>query len=325
MEVGMCPIARSAGASDGRRRGPTPRGCLLVVGAAWLLWILADIWRLGVLGGTRPLSDAIMSMPSLGVALVFAVALVPLVLRVRWQAQRKRRYPAQPWMWHKRWNPAGTRPTTTARVMPLVMLGGSGIGVCVVLATLTFAIAPGQLPTWVGIPFYIAGAGIAVFAGYRAARALRSSSAYFAYDTFPFFLGQPVSGVLVGFDASVGAWEELAVSLQCIEARFRRRQRVGRDVSDTIRSVIWQTERRFAPSDLVLRGLPPAAFRASQPLLSPVLPVAFQLPADGKEWGEAGDIAILWELHVTGRRRGLDVDAAFEVPVYKAPPCRAGL
>jgi hypothetical protein len=286
---------------------------------AWLLWVLGDLWRLGVLGGAQPLSDAITSMPSLGVALVVAVAFVPLILRVRWQEQRKRRYPGQPWMWFKRWNPAGTRPATTSRVMPLVMLGGSGIGVCVVLAAITFVIAPGRFPAWVGIPFYIGGAGIAAFAGYRVARALRSSSAYFAYDTFPFFLGKPVSGVLVGFDASVGDWEQLTVSLRCVEERFRRRNRVGRDVSDTFRSVVWQTERRFEPSDLVLRPVPPGANGSSQPVLSPVLPVAFQLPADGKAWGGAGDIAILWELHVTGLRRGLDVDAVFEVPVYKAP------
>jgi hypothetical protein len=256
----------------------------------------------------------------LGIALVIAVAAVVVVLRVRWEQQRKREFPGQPWMWQKRWDPAGTAPVVTSRVMPMIWLGGSAIGVCLGVVALTFVIAPGQFPAWAGIPCYVVGAGLAAFAAFRVARALRSSGSYLHFDTFPFFLGGRVSAALEGFDAANGAaWDQLTVSLLCVEERLRRRQYKGRDTSDTVRQVVWKAERLFVPSDLVVRPARSAGSGDASAAPPHVLQVDFPLPAQGKEWSEIGDVSIRWELHVTGRRRGLDLDALYEVPVYKAP------
>jgi hypothetical protein len=303
-------------------RGPSPRGCVLTVLAAWAVWALVDLWRLGVFDGSMRLADAVFEMPSIGLPILLAIGLTPLVISARAQGRRKKEFPDQPWMWEKRWNRASARPIAYEKLTGPMVFAVSATFACGVVAVLSLVILDDQLLKFAVTPFYLAGIVAWVVAGNRAVRVVRFRRTRFDYDTFPFVLGARMSGVLVGIEPVTGS-EAIAATLRCVDEHWsgsgaRGRARVRRVVREEAREYRRDAfvERAFAGLDMA--GVPSHAIR-------PVLPIAFDLPADARPTSLNTEPAFRWELQVTARRPGLDLDVTFLLPVYQAPaePARA--
>jgi hypothetical protein len=296
-------------------RGLTPRGCLLIVLAAWAVWILIDIWRLGVFDGSMALGDAVFEMPSVGLPIVVAIGVTALIISVRNQSRRKREFPDEPWMWEKRWNRSGARPIAAEKLAGPLVIAVSASFACGVVAVLSLVILDDQLLRFAVTPFYLFGIGAWVFAVNRAARVIRFRRTRFDYDTFPFFLGARMSGVLVGTEPVTGS-ETIAATLRCVDEHWsgsgKGRAKVRRIVREEAREYRRDAlvERAFAGKDMA--GVPANDIR-------PVLPITFDLPADATPTRLSGDPSFRWELQVTAKRPGLDFDVTFLLPVYGPP------
>ncbi len=304
----------SSPAPVGKGRGLSPRGCLLALAGAWFIWILIDVGRLGVLGGETKAGDAALHMPSLGIPLLLGLLLTPMFLRIWWVSHRQRAYPDQRWMWQKRWNPAGARPVVAAILMPTVIFAAVATTACGIVAFATVALIAEPLARWAIVPFALGAVGAWVVVAVRVGKAFRFGRPFFAYDTFPFFLGVQVSGHLAGLEA-VGDFPQMTAVLRCVQERFSRGLLRSHQITETTRTVLREETRTFQPSDLVERADPASPIREERQ----VLPMVFPLPADAQETGQAADLAIRWELQVSIKRPGLDFDATFLLPVYRKP------
>ncbi len=299
-------------------RGRTPKGCLLILLAAWAVWALIDLWRLGVFDGSMALGDAVFEMPSIWIPIVVAIGVTALIIQSLSQSRRKKEFPEQPWMWQKRWNRNGARPIAFEKLTGPLVFAVSATFACGVAAVLSLAVLDDPLLRIAVTPFYLVGIGAWVFTVNRAARVLRFRHTWFEYDTFPSFLGQKVSGALVGIEPVAGS-ETIAATLRCIDEHWSgsgsRRVRVRR--------IVREEARQYRREDIVERAvLWGAGPKKPSYGLRPALAVAFDLPADAKPTDLLTEPAFRWELQVTATRPGLDFDVTFLLPVYA--PAHAG-
>jgi hypothetical protein len=297
-------------------RGLTPRGCLLIVLAAWAVWVLVDLWRLDVFDGSRALGDAVFDMPSIGLLILVAIGVTALVVRVRNQDRRKREFPGQPWMWEKRWNRNGARPIAAEKLTGPMVFAVSATFACGIVAGLSLAILDDPLLRIAVTPFYVVGLGAWLYAGNRAARVVKFRHTWFEYDSFPFFVGRKLSGALVGIEPATGA-DTITATLRLVQEHWSSGSRSGRS---RVRSVVREEARQYRREDIVDRAvLWGAGPRKPSYGLRPALAVAFDLPADARQTALLSEPAFLWELQVTATRPGLDVDVTFLLPVYTPP------
>jgi hypothetical protein len=302
-------------------KGLTPRGCLLIVLAAWAVWVFIDLWRLGVFDGSMALGDAVLEMPSIGIPLVVAVGLTGLVMSVRSQRRRKKEFPDEPWMWEKRWNRAGARPIAYEKVVAPLVFAVAATFACGVVAVLSLVILDDPFLKIAVTPFYLAGIVGWAFAINQAARVFKFRRTWFEYESFPFFVGSPVSGALVGIEAAMSS-DVITASLRLVQERWSGSGR-GRT---RVRSVVREETRRYRREDIVERGVLWGGRRGTPTYgVRPALAVAFDLPADARQTELLAEPAFRWELQVTAQRPGFDFDVTFLLPVYarRAPTATA--
>jgi len=304
----------SAQSARSKSRGPSPKGCLLVVLAAWGLWLLVDLWRLGVFGGSMSLADAVFEMPSVGVPILFAIGLTPLVLIARRRDRRKKEFPDEPWMWEKRWNRTGARPAAYEKLAGPLVFAATATTAGGMAAVISLVILDDPLLKFAVTPFYLVGIGACVFAVNRAARVIKFRHTWFEYESFPFFLGASLSGALVGVELVTGS-DPIIATLRLVQERWSGSgPRGGRT---RVRSVIAEQARQYRREDIVERAVLRGGRQGtSTGGLSPALRIAFDVSADAKQTDLLAEPAFRWELQVTARRPGLDFDVTFLLPVY---------
>jgi len=299
-------------------RSLTPKGCLLILLAAWAVWILIDLWRLGVFDGSMALADAVFEMPSLGLPLLVAIGVTALIVSARNRERRKKEFPDQPRMWEKRWNRTGARPVAYEKLAAPVMLAVMSTFVCAAVAVVSLVVVDDPFLKIAVTPFYLVGIGAWLFAGNKAARVIKFRRTWFEYDSFPFFLGGKLSGALVGIEPALGS-ETITATLRLVQERWTGSSgsRSGRT---RVRSVVREDARQYRREEVVERAvLWGAGQRKPSYGLRPALSVAFDLPADAQQTALSADPAFRWELQVTATRPGLDFDVTFLLPVYGAP------
>ncbi len=310
-------MGRARPGAKGTRGGPrqlSPRGCLLLLLAAWAAWVLVDLLRLGVLSGRRGAADAVFEMPSLGVPLLLAAGLLPLVLHVRGQERRKKAYPGEPWMWERAWDRAGARSMAPARLGAPLAFAVLLTAVAGMLAVVAVEVVGSTTLLVALAPFYAAAVAAWGLWAWRAAKVASLRRPYFRYARFPYFLGERLSGDLEldGIDdGSRGA-----VTLRCVRERrsdARRRRRVSRET-------LHEEVREFSPASVAQRPVGLDAGEAQGGATRPVIPVKFDLPDGDLATRLFGDPVLRWELHARLERPGLDLEATFLVPVYRRPP-----
>ncbi len=319
------PPADSARTPATRTRGLTPRGCLLIVLTAWAVWILIDLWRLGVFDGSMAPGDAVFEMPSIGLPLVVAIGVTSLIVSVRRQSRRRKEFPDQPWMWEKRWNRNGARPIAYEKLAGPVMFAATAAIGCVVVAVVSLAVVGDPILKIAVTPFYLVGLVACLLAGNKAARVIKFRHTWFEYDSFPFFLGSKVSGTLVGVEPAMAS-DTITATLRLVQERWTGSggSKGGRT---RVRSVVREEARQYRREEIVERAvLWGAGPRKPSYGLRPALSVAFDLPADAKATALSADPAFRWELEITAKRPGLDFEVTFLLPVYaeRAVSARAG-
>jgi hypothetical protein len=299
-------------------RGVTPSGCLLILLAAWAVWVVIDLWRLGVFDGSMAPGDAVFEMPSIGLPILVGIGVTALVISVRRQSRRKKEFPDQPWMWEKRWNRTGARPIAYEQLAGPVMFAAMATFGCVVVAVLSLVIVNDPLLKVAVTPFYVVGLFAWLFAGNKTVRVIRFRHTWFEYDAFPFFLGGKLSGALVGLEPVMDS-DTITATLRLVQERWTGSggSRGGRT---RVRSVVREEARQYGRDAIVERAvLWGAEQRKPSYGLRSALSVTFDLPADAKPTALSADPAFRWELQVTATRPGLDFDVTFLLPVY-APP-----
>lgn len=312
----MANVPASAKRRSGKakaQKGPSLRGCLLAILGAWAVWVLIDLLRLGVFTGSMSLGDAIWEMPSLGIPLVLGVAVAVMAVTVRREMLRKREFPDEPWMWEKRWNRSGTRPISFQTLVAPLTMAGLVLCVAVMAGVLSLVIVRDPILKIAVIPFYVAGLVALGWAGYLVARAIRSGWPFFRYDTFPFFIGQEMSGVLFGLERLGGA-ETVQVTLRMVE---EERKRSGSRRSQVARTVLSEDTHTHSIVEVVQRPLETVGREGQVNVkFGPALAVKFALPASAKRTCLNGNPSIRWELQATAKQPGLDFDVTFLLPVY---------
>ncbi len=289
-------------------------GCLLALLGGWIVWIIVDLARLGVLKGERSLGEALFGMWSFVVSLVLVVAFVPLMAQSWLQSRRKKAFPGEPWMWERRWNRVGARSLEMAKLWPPLPFGVLVTGLAVALAVVARYAIRSDLMFVALTPFYAFALGFWIWWGVRLARVLRFGLPFFRYATFPFFLGAQVEGTLEGVERIAG-FSRLTLTLRCVLERWTGSGRSRCRTRETIRELLLE----IGPSAVVDRLAPALGAGGLLGAVRPVVPVRFQLPNEDLGTKFFDDPARKWELHARAELRGFDFDAVFLLPVYAAP------
>lgn len=295
-------------------------------GAAWFTW---DCFRHGAFSGQRPFVEALLDTPSLPYAVVGAMVAAWLVLGSYQVSARRRRYPNEPWMWHGGWSRAGARPQPKGGT---VNTGNAVAGV--VLASVAFAamlwivstefIPRTELVSWLFGGTGAAAAGCWVWLGVLLAPRILHGKVYFRYSSFPFFLGQRLSGDLEGLDKFSGL-DEIVVSLQCTKVETvishftSSRQRPPTYKYTTM----FDEARRFNAAEMSDQPRPGDGSGPGGYGFRKVLRFEFDVPHNAPTTDLVSKHEMRWTLRVAAARKGFDLDETFLVPVY-VDPARGG-
>jgi hypothetical protein len=290
----------------------------LAIGTAWLIWILIDLFRLGVISGDRSLDDAVFDMPSVGIPLLLAIVCLIVAANVCRRARRKRAFPTEPWMWEKRWNRTGARPLIADKLVPDTVLAVVSTVLALAMALIGVVVIQSPLFQWAITPVYVFAAILWVRFARTLAPVLKFGRPFFRYETFPFFPGGQFAGALEGIERIHG-FDDVTVVLRSVKELWTRSAASGRHIGVS-RSIVREEVRHCSPADVVEHPVDAGGRRSLAGTKSGrFLPVRFDVSA-----GESGtklgvNPAIKWELQVTAQVPGLDYDVTFLVPVYEPP------
>jgi hypothetical protein len=239
----------------------------------------------------------------LGGALVFIVWAVSTSRAARQDlAMRRRNHPDAPWMWREDW--ARGEVVHLEGTAAIVFLGAFAVvwNVVVLIAVVALGSTVGAddrffLFGLLGV-FVVAGLFLVSMVVQMILRRVRYGRSVFSLDALPATPGGQLSGVVHVPEAlsTAAAFEVTLFHIAVIQGE------------NTTENVKWQDALTLAQSS-VDRG--PHGI---------MLPVAFDIPADATPTSPLGDDErrILWRLTVKAALRGVDYDAAFEVPVFHA-------
>jgi hypothetical protein len=290
----------------------TRRGCLLALVGGWIVWIVVDLARLGVLKGERSIGEALFGMWSFVLPLVLVVGLSPLMAQNWLESRRKKTFPGEPWMWERRWSRVGARSLEMAKLWPPLPFGLLVTGLVVALAIVARYAIKSDLLLVALTPAYAFALGFWIWWGVRLARVLRFGRPFFRYETFPFFLGGQLEGTLEGVEGIAG-FSRLTLTLRCVRERWAGRSRYR--TRETVCELLLEVE----PSAVVDRPDPGPGAGGLLGAMRPVVPVRFQLPKEDLGTKLFGSPTHRWELHARAELRGFDFDAVFLLPVYAVP------
>jgi hypothetical protein len=317
-------MSRRTAPSSTRPAGPLSR--LLSIGVApfvlggLLLYFLINCYRYGVFSGDRPFFDALLSVPGGGFAVVLAAAFLWNGVVFARYLLRQQRYPNEPWMWEHRWNRRGARPLgkvgakDTGNAIAAVVLTTAAFGI-VAAIVVTEYIPPSETLTW----FLRGTAGMAIaswtWLGVLVAPRFVRGTLYFRYGTFPFFLGRQIIGNLEGLDRIPGL-TSMTVSVSCTRVETEYNE-LNPKVTKYKYTTLFADAKTFNAADL--SDLPDYTgdFGPGGQVFSKVLRVRFDLPASGPSSKLDKEPEQRWEMRVSARRHGIDVDERFLIPVYK--------
>ncbi len=245
-----------------------------------------------------------------GIGTLFSLVGVGLVVAagsMGHRAGRARRlaeeYPGEPWRWREDWV-SGVLPADNHR------RARSALSFAVVWNLITgFAFAAALsnrglplMPKLIIGLFVLIGAGLFGWAIRERRVAQLYGAATLRLAEVPGVLGGRLAGA-VELAGPVRTEEGFRVKVSCIE-RVRR----GKNTRDETR---WSDERL----------LDQEALPAHEGGLA--VPVLFALPFDQPASSEPGALArVRWEVSVTARQPGVDVDVRFDVPVFRTPESR---
>jgi hypothetical protein len=208
----------------------------------------------------------------------------------------------QPWEGVQRWNREGFRPRYWAvSTIFLNIFGSVWCGISMPLAYKLFIPTPHwpQDVEWLLLLFPLIGLFFLWLMGLKVAQYWAFKSCRLHLNPFPGTLGGEVSGSVSlprGSKFSLG----LDFSLACIEHLKIQR---GSKTTYTSRAV-WRQDLHNKNSNPSMDGQD--------------YPFSFITPSDCPEsTRELGFERIEWQIHVVGRRRGLNCDLKFDIPVFK--------
>lgn len=289
------------------------RGCLWILAGGWLVWIVVDLVRLGVLSGYRSPLGAFFDMPSLFFPAIFAVGLAPVAWRKLRRSRLKRAFPGEPWMWERRWDRAGARSMAAAGVLQPLAIAVPLTAVSIAVGLVARFVVGSDLVLLALTPFFLAALGCWAWWAVRLGPVLKFGRPYFRYDVFPFRLGERVEGALEGIEKLEG-FERLTLTLRCVSERWTGSGRGRRLQRQTIR----EETREIGPAGVVRRLVSARDVEHAAGATRIVVPVRFELPDEDLGTKLDGDPARKWELHARAERPGFDFEATFLLPVY--PP-----
>jgi len=164
--------------------------------------------------------------------------------------------------------------------------------------------APGFAMAIVGL-FDLVLVGIIGWGVYLVLRFLKYGPSFLRFKRFPFFLGEMLETEL-RTPRGYRTFSSMQITLRCVEERYEKRG-TGRNRSEKV--VCYQV---WADA-ITIEG--PGAYGVDASLL----PVTFELPADGKSTCLAERPPVYWEIEIAADAPGVDYKAVFLVPVYARP------
>ncbi len=218
----------------------------------------------------------------------------------RWRGQQRLRlaYPDQPWLWNVRWAGGVLRSDTTIGALgwwfAAVVVNGIAW-----LATLLIVLpgllgSPRRLALAVFLVFPALGLWLVAKAVRRTIQWVRFGRAELRLRAMPARVGGSLDGALILPRGGERA-AEVRLELRCVRSQ--------RDGGRTADDVVWHARKAVRPQ--------PAATDAAALLV----PVQFAIPADCPPADFPGRDT-RWELRVAADLPGVDLDLAFDVPVF---------
>jgi hypothetical protein len=284
---------------------PGQGGCLLAFGAPFLAIGAYFAWVIQVHPDWIHSEDP---KPPRAILFLFAALFVGAGLMVWWPAaramlaglRRSRRasaHPFEPWLADRAWDPKGDRDRPIA----------DALGSLPFFAFLALFLAPFHWWMWadtwgpgvavIGLFDLLLLSGLAYWA-YRVGRSLKYGAAFVSYDSFPFFLGGPLS-VRLGCSRGLERLDRLTVTVRFV--RVGKERITPQGSKTTFCEQHWAQHWAFERATL-------AGLRE--------IPIATTLPHGDYETRLGADSPRYWEIEAKGEAPGIDFAAQFLLPVY---------
>jgi len=259
----------------------------------------------GILKATKPGPDwligIIAGMFFFGGLFFFVHGLLGLTRKAAYRREAAQR-PGEPWLYDYHWRPEGMAFSAFDDMLKRLLAA---------MMWTTFLLPFG----WFGLhgawPFLVA-VGIFGLLGllfwFRWAQMLlnllRYGNSFLAYQEFPFALGDTLRARLRP-PHHVSAIDQLTLTLRCVQETYVT---TGSGDSRSTNVVCYELYKNVATY-----GRDRLAGLAGNEI-----PIEFRLPADQPSTKLAATPPIYWEIEARGKARGVDYEAVFLVPVYKA-------
>jgi hypothetical protein len=211
-------------------------------------------------------------------------------------ADRRARYPGEPWLWASEWEhgriAADRQRSLAGALLAFAAIWNAATFAAGFLVHQKYGLLRDPAAGLTVLVFATAGLFLLGLAVYQLALVLKYVPVVFEMGSFPGVLGGPVSGT-VQLPPNVPAGAETAISLSCV--------RVSSGSRSSTRTCIWQDET--------------STHAPATGLLSILFTVPFDLPASTPQ-GESGTARITWELSVSASVPGVDYSVSFNIPVF---------
>lgn len=212
------------------------------------------------------------------------------------------RYPGEPWRWRPEWAGAIKDATRPGTYVIWIFAGlWNAVAITASVVALPRELAHGDRAGWFILLFPAVGLALLVAAIRATIRLRKFGVSTLTLDTLPGVTGHHIAGTVVAGPA--------LDTRQAVELTLTSIRRVttgsGRNRS-TSETILWQDTRTSVPSRQGAAGVA-ILFRFALP--ADVAPCDDTRPAD----------QTIWRLRAAAAVPGVDFDATFEVPVFRAP------
>lgn len=284
-------------------------GCVVSLGVAACIIGLMIILAGERSGAPGPRAPTWMFLVLATILLMLAFWLVPAIItsvvrEARLRAARAA-HPQEPWMADALWNPRFATDDTWLE------FGETVRGIVLVLVLLLpfnwWAFIRGGCPKAVVITVAIFNllllCGVAKCV-YLALRRAKYGGSTLYLERFPFFLGESFDARL-SVAGSIGDFQSLRIALRCIE-EGNLQDKPDAKRQGNVCFQVYVDERTFDTAGNIDH-------------VTSNLPLSFSLPANAPPTQRNVDPPTYWEVVVNAKKKGLDYEATFVVPVYARP------